>query len=260
MSIARVTVLITALSVTGAAPAPPPFVVTYLRALGFVSSDRPGGVAGGSSLVTPSVLRLAQEELGLSPTGVLDAVTLDMFSQQRCGVSPTWLAAPSPPGRTRRFALMGSRWRPAVLTYKVSVYSLTVPKATVDRTLSTVLDHFSSSTKLKFAAAVPGDTEWNLDIRFTGDDHGCSSVFDATVLAHAFPPEFGGDLHVRDAVDFNTTSLTYVLGHELAHSLGVHHSNRADALMYPVYRDVDPLSPLLSGDDLRALQLLYGQA
>ena len=53
--------------------------------------------------------------------------------------------------------------------------------------------------------------------------------------------------------------LDYVLAHELGHSLGVAHSLDRKALMFPSVQSRAVGESLLSSDDIRILQLLYGE-
>lgn len=56
------------------------------------------------------------------------------------------------------------------------------------------------------------------------------------------------------------TNLFLVAAHELGHSLGLYHSAKAEALMYPVYKSSTDLSRFhLSQDDVDGIQSLYGK-
>nr|XP_019575459.1 PREDICTED: stromelysin-1-like [Rhinolophus sinicus] len=85
------------------------------------------------------------------------------------------------------------------------------------------------------------------------------------VLAHAYPPGPGinGDVHFDDdeqwTKDTSGTNLFLVAAHELGHSLGLQHSDNAEALMYPVYNPLTDLARFrLSQDDVNGIQFLYG--
>lgn len=47
--------------------------------------------------------------------------------------------------------------------------------------------------------------------------------------------------------------------HEIGHSLGLDHSKKPEAIMYPTYRYADPNTFRLSADDIRSIQSLYGE-
>ena len=232
----------------------PESVLEYLRVLKFIA----GRPAVGSSLEDlEQPLRRAQAEVGLPETGKLDAATLEMFGRPRCGVSPGWLGGASP--RRRRFSTLGSRWSIPVVTYRVLQYSSTLSVAEVDAALSGALAEISAATRLRFARALSNDTESQVDVSFVDERHGCLSDFSGTVLAHAYAPLDGGDLHVRESNDWQEHDVVYIVAHELLHSLGVGHSMKSSALMFPTYRRVLPGVPLLSPDDVDVLQLLYGK-
>jgi matrix metalloproteinase-14 (membrane-inserted) len=95
-------------------------------------------------------------------------------------------------------------------------------------------------------------------VRFVDDLHGCLQALSDNVLAHAYAPRYGGDVHVRTAQDWFDTSLDYVLAHEVMHSVGMAHTNVTEALMYPIYRELVARQALMQPDDQHGLQLLYG--
>lgn len=56
------------------------------------------------------------------------------------------------------------------------------------------------------------------------------------------------------------TNLFLVAAHELGHSLGLFHSDKTEALMYPVYKSSTDLARFrLSQDDVDGIQSLYGE-
>ena len=81
-------------------------------------------------------------------------------------------------------------------------------------------------------------------------------------LAHAYFPQFGGDIHVDDSEywsvqSYKGTNLLQTMVHELGHSLGLSHSDKREAIMAPFYRGWDPFLKL-NTDDIRAIRSLYG--
>lgn len=54
--------------------------------------------------------------------------------------------------------------------------------------------------------------------------------------------------------------LFLVAAHEFGHSLGLSHSSDPGALMFPIYTFSNPDSFVLTQDDVRGIQSLYGKA
>lgn len=229
-------------------PVLPEAAVSYLTEFGFLPER-----SDNHTLVDrTAALRNLQAELGLPQTGVYDAQVAAVISTPRCGRAPSWGTR-----RWRRHATLGSRWRLATLSYRITKYSKDLPRAAVDAAWSWAIGEVSRVTRLQFAEAPPESTRWNLEIRFEENDHGCGHSFGPLALAHAMAPLDGGDIHVNDSYDFTVYSLNYVFLHELCHALGVAHTTELDAVMYPVYRDAFSGKSLFHSDDLRVLHLLY---
>lgn len=90
-----------------------------------------------------------------------------------------------------------------------------------------------------------------------------------STLAHAFPPGsgLGGDIHVRDNLewDFDSmyadkpaegkTSFFAAILHEMGHSLGLHHSDVSNAVMYP---SLHASTGVLGSDDTEGIHHIYG--
>jgi len=82
-------------------------------------------------------------------------------------------------------------------------------------------------------------------------------------LAHAFYPQYGGDVHMDDTEAWTSrsrqgTNFMAVLTHEIGHSLGLDHSSVRGAVMAPFSTPYDP-DFSLSQDDILAVQSLYGK-
>ncbi|EJW83642.1 hypothetical protein WUBG_05448 [Wuchereria bancrofti] len=108
------------------------------------------------------------------------------------------------------------------------------------------------SVKLQFEEASYED-DADIVILWAEGDHGDAYKFDGTgnhtnILAHTFYPTYqedghlNGDIHLDDAEKWisdnrgDGTSFPNVFIHEIGHSLGLGHSKRADAIMYPIYK------------------------
>jgi len=103
------------------------------------------------------------------------------------------------------------------------------------------------------------------DISFLRGAHGDAYPFDGPggSLAHTFYPNppnsepVAGDLHLDWTEPWRTgvnVDLYSVILHEAGHALGLGHSDRPGAVMYPYYR----LTATLSDDDIAAIRALYG--
>ncbi|XP_034951393.1 matrix metalloproteinase-14 isoform X2 [Chelonus insularis] len=201
-----------------------------------------------------------QSFAGLNITGTLDNDTISMMQLRRCGVKDK--VGPSSDGRSKRYALQGSRWRVKKLTYKISKYPRALDKASVDKDIARAFGVWSEYTDLTFTQKKSGQV--HIDIRFERGEHGDGDPFDGPggTLAHAYFPVYGGDAHFDDAErwtvnSYRGTNLFQVAAHEFGHSLGLSHSDIKAALMAPFYRGYEP-NFVLDNDDIYGIQALYG--
>ena len=182
----------------------------------------------------------------------------------RCGVRDI-IGHGATAKRKKRYVLQGSRWQVKGLTYRINKYPSTfrLSKSDVDKTVAKAFKMWEDSTDLTFKRKETGSV--NIEIRFERYEHGDGDPFDGAggTLAHAYFPQFGGDIHVDDTEywsinSYKGTNLLQTMVHELGHSLGLSHSDVRDAIMAPFYRGWDP-NFKLSSDDTRAIQALYGR-
>ncbi|CAG5121180.1 unnamed protein product, partial [Candidula unifasciata] len=117
-------------------------------------------------------------------------------------------------------------------------------------------------TPLKFTLR-PFNERADIDVRFARRHHGDGNPFDGRgrTLAHAFFPQFGGDVHFDDDEDWTVNmssgvNMLQVAAHEFGHSLGLSHSDVSTAIMAPFYRGYKR-DFRLDPDDIGAIQELY---
>ncbi|XP_033320869.2 matrix metalloproteinase-14 isoform X1 [Megalopta genalis] len=234
--------------------------MNYLSQFGYLQPINPtsGGIISKDSL--SRAVAEFQAFAGLNITGDFDEDTYKLMALPRCGVKDK--VGPGF-GRSKRYALQGSRWRVKKLTYKISKYPRNLPQQKVDVELSKAFKVWSDYTDLLFIQKKSGQV--HIEIRFEKGEHGDGDPFDGPggTLAHAYFPVYGGDAHFDDAeqwtIDsFRGTNLFQVAAHEFGHSLGLSHSDVKTALMAPFYRGYEPYFRL-DDDDIQGIQALYGK-
>ncbi|XP_063993131.1 matrix metalloproteinase-14 isoform X3 [Diachasmimorpha longicaudata] len=235
-------------------------VMRYLSQFGYLPPSNPTS----SNIITKDTMSKAITEFqsfaGLNITGVLDNETIVLMSTPRCGVKDK--VGPSSDGRSKRYALQGSRWRVKKLTYKITKYPRLLEKTAVDKDIGRAFAVWSEYTDLTFTQKRSGQV--HIEIRFERGEHGDGDPFDGPggTLAHAYFPVYGGDAHFDDSEhwtvnSYRGTNLFQVAAHEFGHSLGLSHSDIKSALMAPFYRGYDP-NFILDSDDIQGIQALYG--
>ncbi|KAJ8310167.1 hypothetical protein KUTeg_012032 [Tegillarca granosa] len=228
--------------------------LNYLQKYGYIpkGSSESGALMSHRSI--EKAVKQFQRFAGLKITGKLDADTMFMMKQPRCGVPDDVGSANK--ARKRRYALHGSKWGKKSLTYKISKYGRKMPRTTVDMEIRRAFDVWSRHSPLVFTKKISGPVD--IDIKFERSWHGDNNPFDGPgqTLAHAFFPVYGGDAHFDEDEPW-TVKQTRVAVHEFGHSLGLAHSDVYSALMAPFYKGYQP-SFSLSRDDINAIQTLYG--
>jgi len=239
----------------------------YLQKYGYVENrDGTGALLSeeGIKKQLAKAVRDFQAFAGLNQTGELDPVTVELMGTPRCGVNDI-IGHGATARRKKRFVLQGSRWRVNHLTYRITRYPSTarLSKRDVDETTAKAFNVWQDATGLTFEQRPSGSV--HIEIRFEKYEHGDGDPFDGPggTLAHAYFPQYGGDIHVDDTEywtisSYRGTNLLQTMTHELGHSLGLSHSDVRSAIMAPFYRGWDPFMKL-DEDDVRAIQSLYGQ-
>ncbi|XP_011349111.1 matrix metalloproteinase-14 isoform X2 [Ooceraea biroi] len=234
----------------------------YLAQYGYLPPTNPENSAFLSSERLTAAIEEFQAFAGINITGELNEETAKLMATPRCGVKDK--VGPAADGRSKRYALQGSRWRTKNLTYKLSKYPTGLNKQEVDKEIAKAFSVWSGETDLTFTPK-SGYENVHIEIRFEVGEHGDGDPFDGPggTLAHAYFPVYGGDAHFDDSErwtirSYRGTNLFQVAAHEFGHSLGLSHSDIKSALMAPFYRGYDPYFTL-DQDDIDAIQALYGK-
>merc|ERR1719312_674557 len=228
--------------------------VKYLSQFGYIKTGISNGVSASTSL--RDALKKFQEFGGIRQTGILDRETRELMETPRCGVGD----------KLAEFVEQGSKWKQKNLTYSISKYPSRNALNTEDVTaeVDEAFSKWAEVSGLSFKETRP-DQVADIDISFERFKHGDGNPFDGPrgVLAHAFFPVYGGDVHMDDSEDWSVTpfkgnQLLNTLTHELGHSLGLRHSNIRDSVMAPFYKGWT-LDLKLGKDDVEGIQSLYGK-
>lgn len=240
----------------------------YLSKYGYIKErDGTGALLSeeGIKEQVGKAVRDFQAFAGLNQTGILDPLTVELMGTPRCGVQDIIGHGATAKRRKKRYVLQGSRWRVNHLTYRTTKYPATdrLSKREVDETIDKAFKMWEEATGLTFEYVPRGSV--HIEIRFEKYEHGDGDSFDGPggTLAHAYFPQYGGDVHVDDTEywtisSYRGTNLLQTMTHELGHSLGLSHSDVRTAIMAPFYRGWDPFIKL-DEDDKRAIQSLYGR-
>ena len=153
---------------------------------------------------------------------------------------------------------------PITLTYSVQRFT---PKLGREQTLEVLQRAFSAWSKhvdIVFTYTESTNAARNLNVLFASGPHGDPYRFDGPrkTLAHTFYPAdvnaepIAGDLHFDEDENWGNgvdPEFYSVVLHELGHALGLGHSDRPNAVMYPYYRKLDSLMP----EDIAAIRRMY---
>ncbi len=152
----------------------------------------------------------------------------------------------------------------ASITYTFGDMSQRLPAAATQAEIVRALGEWSKVAAVTFQPGSDVGARQNINIRFARRDHGDGYAFDGGggTLAHTFypsppnPEPLAGDMHFDDEERWQIGAdidLFSVALHELGHALGLGHSDRPGAVMYPYYQR----NGVLSAEDIGAIQSLY---
>jgi hypothetical protein len=236
-----------------------------LRSRGFVILEQPGLLLGHFVVIGPYhaiyALAASDEVAYIMPpsTGLLSGQPV-----MACA-GPVTQA-----GAIGQYVAVGGGWP------KDAAGSVTITYAF--ETLSAKLDPSAQQSEIARALAqwanyanitlVPGNNPTGartVDIKFASGAHGDGYPFDGPggVLAHTFypvplnPEPIAGDMHFDADEGWKIGADTDVFSvalHEAGHALGLGHTDKPNAVMYPYYHLVTGLT----ADDIAGIQSLYG--
>lgn len=241
-------------------------------------------------------LMFFQEVLEVEQTGNVDEMTVEAASKPRCTQTDVRQEQTK---RTKRFTLSKrAKWAHAsgqsvTLKWYISDYTSDIDRLETRKVVEKAFKLWSSQSYIKnekkvtltFQEASSKD-EADINILWAEGNHGDEHDFDGAngkiegnkkenVLAHTFFPGYArplnGDIHFDDAEDWeidvdqvghgsNKRFFPYVLAHEIGHALGLDHSQKADALMHPYYKNVPINEIQLDIDDKCGVIWNYGGA
>ena len=202
---------------------------------------------------------------GLEQTGQVDNETKVLMETPRCGVRDI-VGLGAHVRRRKRYVLQGSKWMKNKLTYSITRYpsSVQLSRQQIINTVKQAFNLWEDASGLEFENVGDNALDADIEISFVRYEHGDGDPLDGPggTLAHAYFPEFGGDVHMDDTENWTVeswsgTNMLQTLTHEIGHSLGLSHSDVRDSVMAPFYQGYNP-NLQLKPDDIKAIQSLYG--
>lgn len=241
-----------------------PTVILKLTRLGHLAPTSANDI--GSALRDMDHLRAAvkqfQKFAALPQTGIVDEETKRQFSKPRCGRPDVESAGQ----RHRRYLTVSSGWQNREITWSLDRMTHHVPKEKIQQAMKDAFQVWETSGMLRFRYEKEG--KGDIQVGFHKHNHNDGYPFDGAggVLAHAFYPGsgIGGDVHFDDseswnaAYDYNSPDLYSAGIHELGHSLGLAHSSRQDAIMFPYYQTIER-GIRLPLDDMLGVRKIYSE-
>ena len=150
------------------------------------------------------------------------------------------------------------------LSYFFTTLTPKLPQSTVQSEIVRAFEEWAKYAALFFRPGTVAAAPRTIGVLFASGQHGDGFNFDGPggTLAHTFypappnPESIAGDMHFdaaeawdnRQQIDLYSVAL-----HEAGHALGLGHSDKPGAVMYPYYR----INAQLANDDIAGIRALY---
>lgn len=244
---------------------PPDAARQLLRSRGFVILDQPG--------LLPEHFVVIGPHRAIYSLAISDDVAYIMPPSNDLLSGQPVMACAGPvaeAGSIGQYVTAGSGWPKDVaggmtLNYTFEAFSSKLDAGAQESEIARALTQWTAYANVTFAPGANPAGARTVDIKFARGAHGDGYPFDGPggVLAHTFypvplnPEPIAGDMHF-DAdeswkIGANTDVFSVAL-HEAGHALGLGHSDKPNAVMYPYYHLVTGLT----ADDIAGIQALYG--
>jgi predicted Zn-dependent protease len=218
-------------------------------------------------VVTADALLAFQNFHGLSLTGELDEATAALMARPRCAVPDIVTVDVVTP-----FAA-GNRWPGQVARFAIVDTTPDVSANEARAAIRTAVATWAAVIPFTLTESTPETAQ--IQIGFRSGDHGDGFPFDgppvvgkSNVWGHGFYPgtaPIAGDVHFDEDDTWSTQTpvpssrmdLQSAALHELGHALGLDHSSKAAAIMWP-YINYGEQKRALDLEDINRIQGLYG--
>ncbi|XP_027347142.1 metalloendoproteinase 5-MMP-like [Abrus precatorius] len=261
---------------------------SYFQHFGYIPHAPPSNFSDEFDDALESAIKTYQKNFNLNVTGVLDDDTLRQIVLPRCGVADiingtstmnagkanqtTSFGDSKPRFRTvSHFTLFPGRprWPAAAEELTYSFFPGNDLSQAVKGVFAAAFARWSEVSPLKFRETASYYSA-DITIGFFSGDHGDGEPFDGILgtLAHAFSPT-NGRFHLDAAEDWvvagevtksalpTAVDLESVAVHEIGHLLGLGHSSKEEAVMFPTISSRKK-KVVLAEDDIQGIQFLYG--